>query len=96
MNEVLTRIQVREGDLTTERWQDCEDIIERNKQLKNEPQKSDWGRHIASIPCIFLEKWLNEEFADTGHLIKLWGPEMDEIIKRKLRDPDYAFLRTDK
>ncbi len=31
---------------------DVEDILEHNKTLRSMSQKSDWGRHIASIPNI--------------------------------------------
>jgi hypothetical protein len=26
-----------------------------------EPQKNDWGRHIASIPNVILVRWMNED-----------------------------------
>ena len=85
---VLTRLKVEDGNLTSERWQDCEDIIERNKRLKNIPQKSDWGRHTATIPCVILEKWLNEEW-DRGNIeLTLSSPAFDSIIQKKLNDPE--------
>jgi hypothetical protein len=90
---VTTRFH-REG---YERWQDVEDIIENNKRLKNTPQdKKANFRHIASIPNIFIEKWLREEWARGNINLKWCGPEMDALVAKKLRDPDYAFLRTDK
>jgi hypothetical protein len=79
-----------------EEWQDCEAIIERNKALKSERQKSDWGRHIATIPNIFITKWLHEEWDRGNSTIKFCGPEFDALVERKLKDPDYYFLRTDK
>lgn len=90
---VQTRFH-REG---YERWQDVEAIIENNKRLKNESQsrKSSF-RHIASIPNIFIEKWLREAWESGNHGLKWCSPEMDALIAKKLRDPDYAFLRTDK
>lgn len=93
---VSTKMWVHEGDLTVLRTQDVEPFLEYNKRLKNEPQSRKSGfRHIASIPVIFLEQWLKEE-ADRGHVMKLWSKEMDELIAKKLRDPDYSFLRVDK
>jgi hypothetical protein len=96
MSEVATRLQLRDGDLTVERVQDVEDIIERNKALQGEPQRSDWGRHVATIPVIFLERWLNEEHGRGNTELRLFTPEFDALIKRKLRDPEWRFLRTDK
>ena len=61
MGAVELELTLRDGDLTVRHYQDCEDIIESNKRLQNEPQKSDWGRHIASIPNNILLKWMLEE-----------------------------------
>jgi hypothetical protein len=83
-------------DLTIERTQDVEDILARNKALRGEEQRSDWGRHVASIPCVILELWLNEEAA-RGDRTMCWGShEFDALVAKKLRDPDWAYLRTDK
>jgi hypothetical protein len=96
--DVLTRLHVDRGEgiIVAERWQDVEDIIEHNKRLQSEPQRSDWGRHIASIPNIFLEQWLNEEWRRGNTSIRLFSEEFNRLIARKLRDPDWRFLRTDK
>lgn len=78
-----------------ERVQDVEDIIKDNKRLQGESQRSDWGRHVARIPNIFLEQWLNEEHARGNVSITLFGPEMDALVERKLKDPEWKFLRVD-
>jgi hypothetical protein len=83
-------------DLTIERAQDVEDILARNKALRAEQQASEWGRHIASIPCVILEKWLNEEAARGNPTIRWGSREFDALVAKKLRDPDWAYLRTDK
>ena len=75
--------------------QDVEPIIEHNKRLQSIPQKSDWGRHVATIPNVFLTQWLNEEHARGNALLRLYSKEMDDLVARKLRDPDWSFLRTD-
>ncbi len=74
---------------------DVEDILEHNKLLRTMPQKSDWGRHIASIPNVICVRWLNEEY-QRGHEIKFLSKEWDELVAKKLQDPDWAYLRTDK
>jgi hypothetical protein len=80
-----------------ERFQNVEDIIETNKKLQNEGQArhAPW-RHVASIPNIFIEKWLREEWERGNVGLKWSSPEFDAIVQRKLQDPDYRFLRTDK
>jgi hypothetical protein len=60
------------------------------------PQKSDWGRHVASIPLNIINQWLNEEWARGNVGLRLAGPEFDAMVARKLRDPDWRFLRTDR
>lgn len=98
MSDVLTRIHVdrSEDKFTWERVQDVEPIIERNKQLQNIEQKSDWGRHVATIPNIFLEQWLNEEWGRGNASLRMFTQEFDALVQKKLQDPDWRFLRTDK
>ena len=93
MSGVVTRVHVDagEGTLTFERVQDVEPILERNKALQTMPQRSDWGRHIASIPNVILERWIHEEGVN---YLGLPGEEFARLIRRKLRDPDWRHLRT--
>ena len=76
--------------------QDVEDILERNKALRGESQKSDWGRHVATIPNVILVRWLNEEYAAGNVSLRMYTPEFNELVARKLADPDWAYLRVDK
>ncbi len=87
----------KEGrDLTINRVQDVEPILENNKRLQLEPQSRHSSfRHIASIPAVILEKWFNEELARGNVNLKWGGKEFDRIIARKLKDPDWKFLRVD-
>lgn len=76
------------------RWQDVEDIIENNKRLQNTPQKSDWGRHVASIPNVILEQWLNEAHRHGNISLRPYTKEFDVLIEKKLKDPDWRWLKT--
>jgi hypothetical protein len=40
-------------------------------------------------------RWLNEEHARGRTGLSLFGKEFDEVVKRKLNDPDWAYLRTE-
>ncbi len=93
--DVLTGLAVKDGDLIVRSYQDVEDIIERNKLLQNTPQQSDWGRHVASIPNNIYSQWLHEAWAAGNVGLMPYSKEMDEIVAAKLRDPDWAYLRTD-
>ena len=94
---VHTSLHIDESarSFTFKRSQDVEDIIEANKQAAAQPQASDWGRHVARIPNIFLEQWLNEEYARGNVSLRLFTPEFDRLIARKMQDPDWRFLRVD-
>ena len=91
-----TRLQLDGGNLHVETVQDVEAILDHNKYLRSVPQKSDWGRHIASIPNVIITRWLNEEYARGNATIRFGSKEMDDLVAKKLRDPDWAYLRTDK
>jgi len=82
--------------LTINRVQDVLPILEDNKRLQAEPQsRTTPFRHIARIPNVILEKWFNEELARGNVSLKWGGKEFDAIVKRKLQDPDWKFLRCD-
>jgi hypothetical protein len=83
-------------DMAVEHVQDCTDILDWNKEARREEQHSDWGRHVARIPNVVLVKWLDEEYARGRGYIRMFSPEFDEIVRRKLQDPEYAYLRVDR
>ena len=93
---MATRLVLDGGDLVVHSYQDVEDIIERNKALRAMPQTSEWGRHVATIPNNILVQWLNEEWARGNVDLRLGSREFDALIARRLKDPDWAYLRTDK
>lgn len=82
-------------DFAIERVQDCTDILENNAELRKKEQRSDWGRHVASVPNVILIKWMDEERA-RGNPIKFGSKEYYELVYRKLQDPEWANLRTDR
>jgi hypothetical protein len=94
---VHTSLHIDESakSFTFKRSQDVEDILEANKQAAALAQASDWGRHVARIPNVFLEQWLNEECASGNVNLRLFTAEFDRLIARKLQDPDWRFLRVD-
>ena len=73
---------------------DVHDVLEHNKNLRSMKQTGDF-RHVASIPNIVIVKWMDDE-RNRGHDIQFLSKEMDELVAKKLRDPDWAYLRTDK
>ncbi len=91
-----TKFHFDGGRVAIEQTQDVEPILERNKMLRTEDQHSDWGRHVASIPNVVYVKWFNEEHARGNTSLQMYSPEFDLIVQKKLQDPEWAHLRTDK
>lgn len=85
-----------EKKIVAETIQDVEPILEQNKLLRTMEQRSDWGREVADIPNVIATKWLNEEYARGNTQLRMFTKEWSALVKRKLQDPDWAYLRTDK
>lgn len=98
MSDVAAQILLDSNgqDLAIRHVQDVEPILEHNKRLRGEDQRSDWGRHVASIPNVIYIQWLDEEHRKGNTDLRLFTPEFDEIVERKLKDPEWAYLRTDR
>ena len=73
---------------------DVEPILEHNKMLRGmEQTNTDGMKHKASIPNVLMVKWLNEEWT-RGSNIRYLSEEFEQLIARKLKDPEYAYLLT--
>ena len=83
-------------DLTILHAQDVEPILEWNKAARSEQQHGDWGRHVARIPNVIYVKWLDEEHAKGNVALRIFTPEFDLIVQKKIIDPEWAYLRTDR
>lgn len=84
-----------EGNITVEAIQDLTPLLERNKAAANDRGKSitsEIANPIASIPPIFVVKWLNEDGFNVFDADRCEFAE--KKLKRKLNDPDWRFLRT--
>src|SRR5262245_3638703 len=92
--EVL-KYSLKDGQAIVRTTDDVEPILEHNKRLRTEEQRSDWGRQVADIPVVILLDWLNEEW-NRGNDIKYLSREYYAMVWKKLQDPDWAYLRTDK
>lgn len=73
-------------------WQDCEPIVEENKRLQNEEPQQGAFRKIASIPNVIAFRWMTEEW-ERGNPIRYLSEEFNLLVKRKLADPDWKWLR---
>jgi hypothetical protein len=94
--DVRFHLDANGRDMAIEHVQDVEPILEWNKAARRDQQRSDWGRHVARIPNVVLVKWLDEEYAKGRTALRMFSSEFDEIVQRKLQDPEWAYLRTDR
>lgn len=98
MSDIETEILLDANgqDMAIRHTQDVEPILEQNKIWRTQEQKSDWGRHVAEIPDVIYVKWLDEEHAKGNLDLRMFTPEFDNlVVRKKLQDPDWAYLRTD-
>lgn len=91
-----TKFHFDGGKVSVEQIQDVEPILEWNKESRRDEQKSDWGRHVARIPNVIYVQWMNEEHAKGNTSLRMFTPEFDAIVQKKLQDPEWAYLRVDK
>lgn len=93
----VTRVHLDRTEklIHVERVQDVEDILDDNKRLQSEPQKSDFMRHTARVPDVIISEWLNQEYRRGNTNLRLFGPGFDDWLTRKLRDPDNKYWRVD-
>ncbi|NEU94811.1 hypothetical protein [Bradyrhizobium uaiense] len=98
MSELRTRFHLDSNgqDLAIESIQDVEPILQWNQEARRDEQRSDWGRHVARIPNVIYVKWLNEEHARGNINLRLFTEEFDQIVQKKLQDPEWIYLRTDR
>jgi hypothetical protein len=85
-----------DGTIIAVTTQDVGPILDRNAELRAQPQRGDFGRHVASIPNVILVRWLNEEYARGNTDLRMFTPDFNELVARKLADPDWKHLRVDK
>lgn len=91
----LTTWSTPGGDgIVVRRHQDCGGIVEHNKRLQSNDRSSTRigaGGIVASIPLIILERWGHE----IGRpIMSLPREERHAFVMRKLRDPEWQYLRT--
>jgi len=98
MNEVTRRLFVDEGEkrLTFVNVQDVEPILDLNKDERTEGADSDWGRRFARIPNTVALQWFYDEHRRGNTGLRMYSEEWDRLVWKKLNDPEWAYLRTDK
>ena len=82
--------RLHDGDWCYETIQDCDPIVDANKQQQNETAPRGDFRLQARIPLIFRQKWIDEHGVD----FLSRDPDVQAKVDRLLDDPDYRWMRT--
>lgn len=97
---VLTQFDVKDnqsGEFGVLRKMDAQKIIDRNKSLQNDPSFNNGYtpsrdmQFVASIPPLLYEIWAKEAGIPRKDI---FGHKMTEVVRRKLNDPEWKYLRT--
>lgn len=94
---VTTRFEIENDSFKVIRSQDVESILEANKEQQNDSAfRNGWSesgdmKHVASIPLVIVEEWCKEAGIPKK---EIFGRRMQEVIRKKLNDPENKFLRT--
>jgi hypothetical protein len=76
--------------------QNVEPYLENNARWRDQEQKSDWGRRVASVPNVLVEQWLLELWNSGAKHVTLASPEFQAYMRKKLNSSEFAYLRTDR
>lgn len=95
MSEIVKKAFYNASDreFTFLQVQDVEGVLEANKRWREMAQRGDL-RKVATIPNVIMMQWLNEEHERGNIGLKMYSDEWDELVARKLSDPDWAHLKT--
>jgi len=98
MNDVVRKLFVDDGEkmLTFVNVQDVEPILEQNSDDRSEEATREWGRRFARIPNTVALQWFYDEHRRGNVTLRMYSEEWDRLVWKKLQDPEYAYLRTDK
>jgi hypothetical protein len=77
--------------------QDVEPILNVNKYNQNSGHdgysKDRTLRHFAEVPFNIIHKWMKEDQLPVHHYFKMPKDEKTKYIQKKMKDPDWQYLR---
>ncbi len=92
MSEIETHLALEGGDLTVHRSQDAQDIADRAKMLREQPNRGDF-HHKWSIPNALVEQFYNEYCGLSNGVatgtVKPMNQEFWAWVHKKMKDPQY-------
>ena len=83
--EDYTHLALEGEDLVVRRYQDSQDIADRAKMLREQPQHKDF-HHVWSLPNVLVDQFYQEWCGDG---IKPMDAEFWAWVNVKMKDPEY-------
>ena len=89
MREDYTHLALEGEDLVVRRYQDAQDIADRAKMLREQPQHKDF-HHVWSLPNVLVDQFFQEYCGDFNDgIIKQMDAEFWAWVNVKMKDPQY-------
>ncbi len=97
MSEIDTHLALEGDDLIVRRSQDAQDIADRAKMLREQPNRGDF-HHKWSIPNTLVETFY-QEYCGMDHgvatgAVKAMNQEFWEYVHKRMKDPQYKIFWT--
>ncbi len=86
--EYETHLALEGDDLVVRTFQDAQDIADRAKMLREQPNKGDF-HHKWSIPDGLVIEFYNQYCGDQYAEAKPMGQEFWDWVHKKMKDPQY-------
>ena len=86
--EDSTHLALEGDDLVVRRYQDAEDIADRAKMLREQPNRGDF-HHRWSIPNVLVDKFYQEYCGDFKAAAKPMNEEFWAWVHKQMKDPQY-------
>ncbi len=99
MKETETHLALEGDDLIVRRSQDAQDIADRAKMLRDQPNKGDF-HHKWSIPNVLVEQFYSDYCGGAGVsanalvVARPMGQEFWEYVHKRMKDPQYKIFWT--
>ena len=88
MRDDSTHVSLEGGNLTVRRFQDSQDLADRAKMLREQPNRGDF-HHKWSAPNVLIDKFYQEYCGDPTAPAKPMDQDFWAFVNKKMKDPEY-------
>jgi len=88
VKEINTHLALEGGDLIVRTSQDAQDIADRAKMLREQPNRGDF-HHRWSAPNNLINQFYQEYCGDQNAPAKPMDQEFWQYVHRRMRDPEF-------